>query len=180
MRALLLAAALSAAACLPPPAPINEGALPPQVTLTGVRFSYFKAGELLASGTAREFTYQNSSSDFVASDVVLRIPGRQGGLRGPGGAPSGALDLAAPLARGALNTRQVDAEGGVSLWAASGLTGKTNTAHFDGAASSVAGPDPVTLNGEGYQLSSRGFTIDFPTERFTFLGGVQSRFGGGR
>jgi hypothetical protein len=179
MRALLVAFATCAAACLPPPAP-NEGTPQPQVTLQGVRFAYFKAGELLASGTARELTYQNGTSDFVAAQVALRIPGRAGGLRGPGGAPSGALDLTAPVARGALGTRLVDAEGGVTLKAASGLTGQTPRAHFDGAASTATGADPLTLRGDGYQLSSLGFTIDFPTERFTFLGGVRSRFGAGQ
>jgi len=179
MRALLLAVAICATAC--PPAPLlNEGPPQPNVTLQGVRLSYFKGGELMASATARELVYQNSTSDFVASDVTVKIPARAGGMRGPGGAPSGELTVTAPIARGATGTRQVDGEGGVSLTTASGLLGKTRAAHFDGAASLAVGQDDVALEGNGYQLSSRGFTIDFPNERYTFENGVKSRFGGPR
>ena len=177
MRLSLLAAASCWVACLPTPAPLNEGPPAPQVTLQGVRWTHFRGGELIASGTAGELTYQNSTSEFVASQAALRIPSRPGS---PGSAPSGALDLFAPTARGALSTRQVDGEGGVTLKTASGLVGKTPRAHFDGVSSSASGPDAVALEGDGYRLSSRGFTLDFPSERFSFQGGVTSRFEGAR
>ena len=169
MRSALLIVLAAIAACAPPPA--SESAPPPvpQVKLHGVRLRYFRGGELIASGTARELTYLRATSEFAATDVALRLPDREGGL-----------EVRAPASTGVLSARQADCGGGVVLTTGSGLVGKTPRAHFDGAASSASGSDEVLLEGTGYQLSSRGFAIDFATDRFSFAGGVKSRFGSAR
>ncbi len=180
MRSLLPAAAVLALSCAPALDVADDGPTVPQVTLTGVRLRHYRGAELVADGTAKTLTYQRSTSEFVASAVAMRLPGRGADLvASPAGAggPARQVDLTAPTARGTLSSRQADGEGGVVVRTESGLTGKTPRAHFDGAASSASGTDEVAVEGSGYQLSSRGFHLDLPTERFTFDAEVQSRFG---
>ncbi len=176
--ALLLAlAACRLSAPHSPPGADEMGPHAPEVTLYGVRMQTFRGGEPFASGRAAKLTYQRASSEFVATEALVRFSPRETGLRGPGGAASN-IELRAPTMSGSLARQWVDGHGGVVLRSPSGLWGKTEKASIDTAANVATGSSPVEVRGPGYALDANGFRFEFAEERFVFEGDVRSRFGG--
>jgi hypothetical protein len=164
-RAILAVAALCGG-CTPKRTEEGETA-PPQVTLYGVRLSYFKGSQISAEGRATKVTYQRSSSDFTASDALLRFPSRAGVARVPGGAQTG-LEVRAPIVNGNMSNKQADGIDGVILRTGSGMVGRTRSAHFDGKKQEVTGNEPVTLDGPQFAVASKKFFLNLKTEEFLF------------
>ncbi|MFZ5470379.1 MAG: hypothetical protein ACOZIN_13160 [Myxococcota bacterium] len=160
-------ALLALTACGVPPPPSVE-ALPPHVTLYGVRMRTFRDAELVSFGRAAKLVYNRSTAHFTATEVALSFPGTS----------FSGVELRAPQMNGHLPSRLAEGSGGVLVRTSAGLTGKTERARFDGQARRAEGELPVKLEGPSYSLAAQGFDFDFATERYRFTGGVTSRFGG--
>ena len=167
--ALSLAAA---GACSNPPLP--DESLPPEVVLTGARLRSFRESESVATGRAAQVTYQRSSADLTASEVLLRFPPRQGVPGGPSPA-LGVVEVRAPMVVGNRITQQADGRDGVLVRTGSGLVGRTERAHFDGVSMIANGNDPVTVDGPRYRLNADAFSLKLNIEEFHFVRNVSSR-----
>src|SRR6516164_1194636 len=89
--------------CTPHRAPM-EATPPPMATLSGIRLEYFQGHDLTAVARATELTYERTTGDLTASNVVLRIASRNvaGALR-----PAvGGMELSAPTVEGNLFRKQ--------------------------------------------------------------------------
>jgi len=155
-------------------APIGDEALPPEVILTGARLRSFRGSESVATGRAAQVTYQRVSADLTASEVLLRFPPRQGVPGGPSPA-LGLVEVRAPMVVGNRITQQADGSDGVLVRTGSGLIGRTERAHFDGASMIATGNDPVTVDGPRYRLNADAFTLKLNIEEFHFVRNVSSR-----
>lgn len=169
MRALVLAPWIILCACPRAPEAEDPG-VPPEVRLRGVTLEYFQGDRRVTIGRATRLTYERTRSDFEAEEVTLRFPARTVGMS----------EVRAPKVRGNLDARQADGMGGVTMTTPSGLTGRTERAHFDGVREIASGTDPIALEAPGHALHANRFVFDFPSERFAFDGGVTSRVGGRR
>src|SRR5260370_35769234 len=105
-----------------PKPPTSDESLPPEVILSGARLRSFRGSELAATGRAAQVTYQRTTADLTASEVLLRFPPRQGG--GPRPA-LGAVEVRAPFVVGNRLTQQ--AAGRHRAWGrtAAGVVGGT-------------------------------------------------------
>ena len=168
---LLLAAAC---ACTPRAPETSEAEQVPDVTLYGVRLQSFEGEKLAAGGRAGRATYQRTTGNIVASQMVLRLPSRPGAPR----ASSHGLEVRAVRLEGNLASRQADASGGVVLRTSTGVVGRSQSAHVDGTTRNIRGHEPVTLQGPNYRHRADTFQLALDTEVFTFAGGVQSDFEG--
>jgi hypothetical protein len=162
-RALLALGVLACAGCRPAHRTLED--LPPEVTLYGVRMTYFRGDEISATGQAAELTFERHSSDFVSSDASMRFPDKDG---------KGETRLWAPVVRGNLSARQADGSGGVSMRSSDGLQGHTPTAHLDGMTMVATGHEPVHLSRGGSQVDAQNFVFRFRDGAYDFGDGVTS------
>lgn len=148
----------------------------PEVTLHEVATLSYQGSKVSARSFAERVEYQRNG-DFRASRVRVLLPTVDGG---PGleDEPSARMELKAPWARGNVSSRQVDGFGGVTVRAASGLTGHTERAHVDGLLRTAHGNDPVRLDGPTYWMTAQGFSLGLDNEEFDFSGPVESSVGG--
>ncbi|MBX5480994.1 MAG: hypothetical protein IRZ16_03970 [Myxococcaceae bacterium] len=153
-----------------------EETLPPQVTLIGVKLHGWQGSDLVAIGRAAMLTYDRSTSNFEANEALVQFPSKKADAARRREVNTD-LELRAPLATGNLQSRQADGRGGVTVRSASGLRGRTPSAHFDGVALVASGKEPVDIEGPGYSVSANAFTFHFATEELDFEGGVHSRLG---
>lgn len=160
-----------------PKLPTSEESLPPEVILTGARLRSFRGSELAATGRAAQVTYQRTSADLTASEVLLRFPPRQGG--GPSPA-LGIVEVRAPVVVGNRLTQRADGRDGVWVRTGSGLVGRTDRAHFDGGTMTANGNDPVTVDGPRYRVNADAFLLKLNAEEFSFMHKVSSRLGNER
>lgn len=160
-----------------PKPPVSDESLPPEVILTGARLRSFRGTELVATGRAAQVTYQRTSADLTASEVLLRFPPRQGG--GPSPA-LGVVEVRAPAVVGNRLTQQADGRDGVWVRTGSGLVGQTDRAHFDGVTMIATGNDPVTVDGPRYRVNASAFSLRLNVEEFSFMNKVSSRLGNER
>ncbi len=167
---------LSTLACGKAKPPAKEETAPPMVVLYGVRVQSFKGEALAAAARAARVSFQRQGGQYDATEVLARFP-QKGGESAVGATVSG-IEVRAPEVRGDMATRLIDGRGGVRLRTASGLTGETAAARFDGLAMVSTGKDPVKLFGPGYSMDAVGFEFRFDEERFTFGGEVVSRMSG--
>jgi len=167
-----VALCFAAGACSNPP--ITDESLPPEVILTGARLRSFRGNESVATGRAAQVTYQRASADLTASEVLLRFPPRQDVPGGPSPA-LGVVEVRAPMVVGNRITQQADGRDGVLVRTGSGLVGRTERAHFDGAAMIATGNDPVTVDGPRYRLNADAFSLMLNIEEFHFVRNVSSR-----
>lgn len=175
-RLVLLSLTCLACASRPSSERERERADPPQATLYGVRMEIFEGRELVAAGRAAKVTYHRSAADVIATEALLRLPSRERGVRGPGGAVSG-LEVRAPSIRGNLGTRRADASDDVVLRTSTGLVGRTSRVSYDGQVGRAWGDEPARLDGPGYFMRADRFSMDFAEGLFTFEGAVDSRLG---
>jgi len=123
----------------------------PELRLEGVQFRLFRGETLRAEGTASTLTYQRESTAVTASEIGLRLHGRQDPVK-----------LTAPAGAGVLSERTFQASGG--LLAVRGTdSARTDSARYDpalGKQGEVVGDDPVELSGEGYRMRGDGFVLD--------------------
>lgn len=153
--------------------------LPPQVTLYGVRLHSWEGSELVSKGRAAKLTYDRASGNFDAEEALVQFPSKRRGAQRTPRQVTSDVELRAPRAQGNLPTRQADGSGGVTVKSATGLRGKTESAHFDGMGLVATGKSKVTVQGPGYSLDADGFRFYFATEELLFDGNVQSRLGQG-
>jgi lipopolysaccharide export system protein LptC len=172
---LVMALALSlagASGCSNPT--LTDESFPPEVILTGARLRSFRGSESVATGRAAQVTYQRSSADLTASEVLLRFPPRQEVPGGPSPA-LGVVEVRAPVVVGNRLTKQADGRDGVLVRTGSGLVGRTERAHFDGVSMIATGNDPVTVDGPRYRLRADAFTLKLNIEEFEFMRNVSSQ-----
>src|SRR5713226_9362330 len=121
MRRVALLLAFGTLSACPKP-PTSDESLPPEVILSGARLRSFRGSELAATGRAAQVTYQRTTADLTASEVLLRFPPRQSG--GPSPA-LGLVEVRAPAVVGNRLTQQADGRDGVWVRTGSGLVGRT-------------------------------------------------------
>jgi len=149
----------------------------PEVVLARVQMRSFRGERLVAVGWAESLTYARASSDVEAEQASLRMPRRFGpGPRAPGDV--GGVEIRAPVVDGNLATQQLEGRGGVHARTASGVTGFTERARFDGPTMVASGADPVMVRGPQYVLDAHGFTFRTVEDDFEFGGPVHSGVGG--
>ncbi len=172
-RLTTMLCALAWLACTPRRAPSE--ATPPMATLTGIRFEYFQGSDLAAVGRAAQVTYERSTGDLTASDVLVRFPSRPdpGALR-----PAvGGMEVRAPVVVGNLFRKQAEGSRGVVMRTGSGIVARTEKAHIDGQSMKASGKDPVWVDGPSYSLTADSFQSSLQEQEFEFEGRVSSRFG---
>lgn len=152
----------------------EEATPPPMATLSGIRMQYFQGGELAASGSAAQVTYERLVGDLVASDVVLRFPSRREQPNSPGPAARG-MELRAPTVTGNLVRKQAEGSRGVVLQTGSGIVARTERVHLDGISMKASGKDPVSVEMPTRLLTAGGFQAQIGEEDFEFEPPVQSR-----
>ncbi len=176
MRRVGLLLALGTLSACPKP-PTSDESLPPEVILSGARLRSFRGSELAATGRAAQVTYQRTTADLTASEVLLRFPPRQSG--GPSPA-LGVVEVRAPAVVGNRLTQQADGRDGVWVRTGSGLVGRTDRAHFDGVSMIATGNDPVTVDGPRYRVNADAFSLKLNAEEYSFMQKVSSRLGNER
>lgn len=151
-RAAVFAFAALAASGCGSAAPQNEATVPPELKLSGITFRIYRGDSLRAFGTAETASLRRDSSELRANDLEAVLP------RSP--TP---VHITAPAGEGTLGTRVFEASGGVVV-SRGDDTARTERARFvpgqGGRDDLVLGDDPVTVNGRGYQLTGKGFSLD--------------------
>lgn len=170
----LFALPLACAPVEPPP----QSDPPPTVTLYGMKLTSFRGEDVAAAGRAAKLTYVRTSTDFVASEVLIRFPSRASmGLKS--GLVSGGMEVRAPTLLGNQSARQADGKGGVVLRSGDGVVARTEEVHFDGVTRVATGDKQVDADGPRYSLTADRFRLQFGTEVFEFEGNVKTRLGEG-
>jgi lipopolysaccharide export system protein LptC len=156
MPACIIAAvtALAASGCAGS-GPQDQGPVPPELRLEGVRFRVYRGDVLRAFGESRTASLRRDSSELRAHELQATLP-RAGAIP---------VLVTAPAGQGSLATREFEATGGVVVTRA-GDTARTERARYEPAEEGdegeglVRGDDPVTVAGRGYQLTGNGFVLD--------------------
>jgi lipopolysaccharide export system protein LptC len=163
-RALLLGVtAVTSSACRferPP----DAQTVAPELRLEGVRFRIYRAEALHAYGTADVASLRRDSSVLRAQTLDTVLPRAGDPVR-----------FAAPVGEGLLSARTFDVSGGVTAERGEDHA-RTATAHYQpdgGKDGLVQGSDPVTVEGRGYRLDGRGFTLDPAAGRIVVRGGAR-------
>jgi lipopolysaccharide export system protein LptC len=144
-------------------------------TLTGIRLEYFRGGDLAALGRAAEVTYERTTGELTARQVVVQITSRDepGSLR-----PAvGGMELSAPWMVGNLFHKQAEGSRGVLIRTGAGIVAQTEKARIDGEKMRASGTDPIQVEGPGYTLSADSFQSSLTEDTFEFGGRVKSQFG---
>jgi lipopolysaccharide export system protein LptC len=173
-RAISVLGVLAWVGCMPRRAP-DEATPPPMATLTGIHFEYFQGRDLAAVGRASDVTYERTTGDLTASQVVVRIASRgdPGALR-----PAvGGMELSAPTVVGNLFRKQAEGSRGVVMRTGAGIVAHTEKARIDGQSMRAAGKDPVLVEGPGYTLTADSFQSSLTDGEYEFEGRVSSQFG---
>lgn len=147
---------------------------PPTVTLYGMKLTSFRGTSVVAAGRAAKLTYVRTSTDFVASEVLIRFPSSSG-LKS--GLVSGGMEVRTPTLLGNQSARQADGKGGVVMRSGDGVVANTESVHFDGISRTATGESKVDAVGPRYALTADRFNLKFQTEVFEFGGNVQTRLG---
>jgi lipopolysaccharide export system protein LptC len=156
MSACIAAAvtALAASGCAGS-GPQDQGVVPPELKLEGVRFRVYRGDLLRAFGEARTSSLRRDSSELRATELEATLP-----RAGP--TP---VRVTAPTGQGSLVSRRFEASGGVVV-ARAGDAARTERARYeppeegDEGDGLVRGDDPVTVSGRRYQLTGNGFVLD--------------------
>jgi lipopolysaccharide export system protein LptC len=156
---LLPLAALASAGCQAPKAPEAQ-AVAPELKLYGVRFRVYRGDDLRAFGLSDTATLRRDSSEVRAEQLDATLP--------RGAEP---LRLTAPVGEGSLLSRVFDVSGGI-VAARGDDVARTASARYEpvGPDGVVRGQEPVAVEGPGYRLEGRGFTLD-PAAGTIVMGG---------
>ncbi|MDY7226931.1 hypothetical protein [Hyalangium rubrum] len=179
-RLLLLSSLLALlAACGPRRDGAGASEPPPQVVLRGVQLQSFEGDQLVLAGRAERLTYQRSEGAVMATNTLLRMPGRRDTERMPS-APQGGMEIRAPVMEGSLSSRQLVASGGVVVRTADGLVARTPRGTYDAAGKKAGGREGVAVQGPDYALRADTFELSFPDGNFTFEGATETVVGGAK
>jgi len=162
------------------PTDVSEASLPPEgpadLVLQEVAFARLAEGQISARGVAEELTYRRSAGRLLASQVALRLPPRpRSGL-----ASLGRLHLSAPHVEAETALRRGVGSQGVQLDCDRGDRARTERVTYDGARDVVSSDTPLTAQGPGYRVRSRGFVARADGSEVQLLGGVTGRIEGER
>jgi lipopolysaccharide export system protein LptC len=160
MALLLLAlAALAVPGCRRAKAPEAEP-VAPELKLDGVRFRVYRGEALRAFGLSDAASLRRDSSDVRAEQLDATLP------RG-----AGPVHLTAPVGEGSLLSRVFEVSGGIVATRGDDVA-RTADARYEpqGRDGLVRGADPVSVEGPGYRLEGRGFTLD-PAAGTIVMGG---------
>lgn len=132
----------------------------PELRLEGVRFRVHREGRLRLLGEAGAVSLRRDSSELRAADLVARLP-----------RPGGEVRITAPSAQGVVSERRYAATGGVTVSRGTDVV-RTARARWEPGATGgrVVGEDPVVVEGSGYRLEGRGFTLDPASSVVNILG----------
>jgi hypothetical protein len=154
VRIAALVTTLAAAGCVAP-GPQDQGTVPPELRLEGVRFRVYRKDVLRAFGNSATASLRRDSSELHAHQVETIIPR-------PDDTP---VRVTAPEGQGLLVGRTFEASGGVVI-THDDDAGRTERARYEpeppggDGEGLVLGDDPVTVTGRGYRLTGNGFTLD--------------------
>jgi len=153
----------------------------PQVVLRGVQLQSFEGDQLTLAGRAERLTYQRSEGEVTATNVLLRMPSRRNATPVPSPvAPTGGMEIRAPLMEGTLASRQLVASGGVVIRTSDGLVARTPRGTFDAAAKMVRGREGVMIQGRDYAQRADRFELNLPEGTFSFEGSAETVVGGAK
>jgi lipopolysaccharide export system protein LptC len=168
--ALLSLAALAASGCRAPKTSEAQ-AVVPELKLEGVRFRVYRGEALRAFGLSDSAALRRDSSEVRAEQLDATLP--------RGAEP---LRITAPVGEGSLLSRVFDVSGGI-VAARGDDVARTASARYEpvGADGVVRGADPVAVEGPGYRLEGRGFTLDPAAGTIVMGGGARlvAGLGGG-
>jgi lipopolysaccharide export system protein LptC len=156
MSACIAAAvtALAASGCAGS-GPQDQGVVPPELRLEGVRFRVYRGDLLRAFGEARTSSLRRDSTELKATELEATLPRA-------GSAP---VRITAPTGHGTIASQRFEASGGVVV-ARGTDAARTERARYEPAEEGdegdglVRGDDPVTVTGSGYRLTGNGFVLD--------------------
>jgi hypothetical protein len=154
---------------------MSEASLPPEgpadLILQEVAFVRFSDGKVSSRGTAETLTYRRSAGRLLASQAVLRLPPRAGSAL----APLGRLHLSAPTVEAETTARRGVGSHGVRLDSERGDRARTDRVSYDGARALVTSDSPLSAEGPGYRVRSRGFVARADGSEVLLVGGVSGR-----
>jgi hypothetical protein len=147
----------------------SEG--PADLILQEVAFARFSDGKISSRGTAQELSYRRSAGRLLASQAALRLPPRAGSSL----APLGLLHLSAPRVEAETTARRGVGSQGVRLDCQRGDRARTDRVSYDGARELVTSDTPLSAEGPGYRVRSRGFVARADGSEVQLVGGVSGR-----
>ncbi len=157
--AILCLLAVAAPGCRPARSGESQEVLP-ELKLEGVRFRVHRGDSLRLAGEAETVAFRRDSTELTAVGLAARIP-----------SPGGEVQVAAPEGRGIVSERTYVARGGVEVSRGTDLV-RTGTARWEpsGRGGTLAGDDPVVVEGRGYRLEGTGFSLDPATSEIRIRG----------
>jgi hypothetical protein len=144
---------------------------PPDLVLKTVAFVRLSEGRVSSRGTAEGLTYRRSAGRLLASQAAVRLPPRTGSDL----AALGMLHLSAPSVDADTTARRATGSQGVSFDSERGDRARTDRVFYDGAAQRVTSDTPLSGQGPGYRVRSRGFVARSDGSDVTLNGGVTGR-----
>ncbi|MFN0063045.1 MAG: hypothetical protein ACKVPX_11090 [Myxococcaceae bacterium] len=173
-RVLASVGLLGLACETPKPEPIRPR---PEVLLENVQMRSFRGERLMAVGSADRVVYARASADVEGTHARVRLPRRfQSGQRSPG--DIGGVEISAPAIEGNLASQYVEGSEGVEVRTASGISGKTPKARYDGPTMTATGDAQVLVEGANFDLQAMGFVFRANDDVFEFGGPVDSHISG--
>lgn len=144
------------------PAQEAEGVVP-ELKLQGVRFRVYRGAGLRAHGQAESAALRRDSSELRVRDVDAILPREPAPVR-----------ISAPAGEGSLATREFEAWGGVTVARGDDMV-RTERARYEPGPGDglVYGDDPVVVEGAGYRLDGKGFTLDPAAGTVVVRGGAR-------
>jgi hypothetical protein len=154
---------------------MSEASLPPEgpadLILQEVAFARFSDGKISSRGTAEELSYRRSAGRLLAAQASLRLPPRAGSAL----SPLGLLHLSAPTVEAETTARRGVGSRGVRLDSERGDRARTDRVSYEGARELVTSDTPLSAEGPGYRVRSRGFVARADGSEVQLLGGVSGR-----
>lgn len=145
----------------------QDGEIPPDVTLEGVRLTHWQQGRLSAYATLATVAYNRDQSRARADHVVVEPVDAQGRVESRLTARTGDGQMAAGL---------IELGDGVH-WKSEEDEATTSACTVDLRANEARGSQPVTLLGPGYRATGDGFTAELGGERrMTLKGNTRAVF----
>jgi hypothetical protein len=160
---ILAAMSLLAAAGCRAGNPPEAQTVVPELKLEGVSFRVYRGDALRAFGDADTAALRRDSSEVRAEQVEATLP--------RDGIPA---RISAPAGQGSLLSRVFEVSGGV-VASRGDAVARTERARFEPGPGEglVHGEDPVTVQGQGYELKGKGFTFDPGTRTLAVGGGAK-------
>jgi lipopolysaccharide export system protein LptC len=135
----------------------------PELKLDGVRFRVYRGDTLRAFGLSDSATLRRDSSEVRAEQLDATLP--------RGAEP---LRITAPAGEGSLLSRVFEVSGGIVAARGDDVARTAGARYEPGPGDGIVrGHDPVVVEGTGYRLEGRGFTLDPAAGSIVMTGGAR-------